>query len=198
MASTSISGTGNSQTGIQLVNPFTGALGNVVYPFPGYNGTISITRMDYNQDGIDEVVAGAGQGGGPAIAIINSTTGVTLAAFFAFNPNFTGGVYVAAGDVNNDGYEDIIAGTGPGGGPVVNVFSGRNLSILAAFFAYEPSFTGGITVAAADVNDDGYYDIITGAGAGGGPEVRIFDGKTLNILRAFYAYDQALTGGVLR
>ncbi|MEI6202755.1 MAG: IPT/TIG domain-containing protein, partial [Enhydrobacter sp.] len=29
MASTSISGTGNSQTGIQLVNPFTGALGNV-------------------------------------------------------------------------------------------------------------------------------------------------------------------------
>ena len=196
MASTSITGTGNAQTGIQLVNPFTGALGNVVYPFPGYNGNISITRMDYNQDGIDEVVAGAGPGGGPAIAIINSTTGVTLAAFFAFSSNFTGGVFVAAGDINNDGFEDIIAGTGPGGGPVVTVFSGKNLSTLATFFAYESTFTGGITVASADVNGDGYCDIITGAGPGGGPLVKVFNVATSSVLSQWLAYSSQFTGGV--
>ena len=196
MASTSISGTGNAQTGIQLVNPFTGALGNVVYPFPFYNGNISITRMDYNQDGIDEVVAGAGPGGGPAIAIINSVTGVTLAAFFAFSSSFTGGVFVAAGDVNNDGFDDIIAGTGPGGGPVVTVFSGQNLSTLASFFAYESTFTGGITVASADVNGDGYCDIITGAGPGGGPLVKVFNVATSSVISQWYAYSSQFTGGV--
>ena len=196
MASTSISGTGNAQTGIQLVNPFTGALGNVVYPFPGYNGNISITRMDYNQDGIDEVVAGAGPGGGPAIAIINSVTGVNLAAFFAFSSSFTGGVFVAAGDVNNDGFDDIIAGTGPGGGPVVTVFSGQNLSTLASFFAYESTFTGGITVASADVNGDGYCDIITGAGPGGAPLVKVFNVATSSVISQWYAYSSQFTGGV--
>ena len=196
MASTSISGTGNSQTGIQLVNPFTGALGNVVYPFPGYNGNISITRMDYNQDGIDEVVAGAGPGGGPAIAIINSVTGVNLAAFFAFSSSFTGGVFVAAGDVNNDGFDDIIAGTGPGGGPVVTVFSGQNLAVLGSFYAYESTFTGGITVAAADVNGDGYCDIITGAGPGGAPLVKVFNVASSSVLSQWLAYSSQFTGGV--
>jgi len=196
MASTSISGTGNAQTGIQLVNPFTGALGNIVYPFPNYNGNISIARMDYNQDGIDEVVAGAGPGGGPAIAIINSVTGVNLAAFFAFSSSFTGGVFVAAGDVNNDGLDDIIAGTGPGGGPVVTVFSGQNLAVLGSFFAYQSTFTGGVTVAAADVNGDGYCDIITGAGPGGGPLVKVFDVANSTVLSQWFAYSSQFTGGV--
>ena len=78
---------------------------------------------------------------------------------------------MAAGDVNGDGHADIITGAGAGGGPHVSVFSGTDLSILASFFAYDPAFTGGVTVAAGDVNGDGLADIVTGAGAGGGPHV---------------------------
>jgi hypothetical protein len=33
-----------------------------------------------------------------------------------YSPNFQGGVYVAAGDVNGDGTPDIITGPGSGGG----------------------------------------------------------------------------------
>jgi len=41
-----------------------------------------------------------------------------LASFLAF-PGFTGGVSVAAGDVNGDKIDDIIIAAGPGAGPHV-------------------------------------------------------------------------------
>ncbi len=79
-------------------------------------------------------------------------------------PGFTGGVFVAAGDVDGDG---VVTGPGAGGGPNVK-----------GFFAYDQGFTGGVRVAAGDVTGDGTPDIITGAGPGGGPHVKVVDGGT--------------------
>jgi hypothetical protein len=56
-------------------------------------------------------------------------------------------VRVAAGDVNADGFADIITGAGPGGGPHVKVFDSHSLNLLHSFFAYEPNFAGGVFVA---------------------------------------------------
>src|SRR5205814_1813081 len=96
--------------------------------------------------------------------------------FFAYDPNFHGGVQVATGDVNGDGVDDVITGAGPGGGPHVKVFDGATGAVLRSFFAYDDAFRGGVFVAAGDVNKDGFADVVTGAGAGGGPHVRVFSG----------------------
>ena len=48
----------------------------------------------------------------------------------------------------------------------VKAFTTRTLTNTASFFAYTPTFTGGVRVAAGDVNGDGAADIITGSGPG--------------------------------
>src|SRR2546425_1179896 len=100
----------------------------------------------------------------------------------------------AAGDVEGDGRAEIITGGGPGGGPNVRVFrSGGRL--VAGFIAYDPGFRGGVFVAAGDVDGDGRAEIITGAGPGGGPNVRVFRGDGTPLSTSFMAYDPGFRGG---
>ena len=121
-------------------------------------------------------------------------------SFFAFQSSFTGGVRVAAGDVNGDGFADIITGAGAGGAPHVKVFTadpaGGGLQATKSFFAYPSAFTGGVRVAAGDVEGDGNADIIVAPGAGGGPLVKVFNGITGNTMQSFFAYQSSFTGGV--
>src|SRR5205823_4533252 len=111
-------------------------------------------------------------------------------------PSFQGGVHVATGDVNGDGVLDVITAPAGGGGPHVRVFDGATGAVLAEFFAYDPTFGGGVSVAAADLTGDGKADIVTGAGPGGGPHVKAFDVNAGKELASYYAYDASFRGGV--
>src|SRR5207249_2101334 len=115
--------------------------------------------------------------------------------FFAFDPAFTAGIYVAAGDTNGDGRADIIVGAGAGGGPNVTVFSGVDDSLLQSFFALPETFLGGVRVGSF-ITNTGRAAILTGAGPGGTPQVTAFDGVSLKELDSFFAFDPGFTGGV--
>jgi hypothetical protein len=181
---------------VHVFNARTGKQTLVFTPYgPFFTGGVRIALGDVNGDGIGDVITGAGPGGGPRVEVINGKNGAVLFNFFAFDPGFRGGVFVAAGDVNGDGFADIIVGADSGGGPRVEVFSGRDGSVLANFFAYSPDFRGGVHVAAGDVEGTGLADIVTGPGAGGGPEVRVFRGSGAPLV-SFFAYDPGFSGGV--
>lgn len=162
-----------------------------------FTGGVVTAMGDINHDGYIDLIVGAGEGGGPHIKVYSGTDFSTLLYnFFAFETNFSGGVTVASADINGDYYDDIIVGAGVGGGPRVIAFSGQNLNVLQDFFAFESDFTGGTHIATGLINSDGIYDIVVGAGAGGGPRVKTFDGSNLNVINDFFAFETSFTGGV--
>ena len=120
----------------------------------------------------DEIVVGAGAGGGPHVRtfkLLNGSIqqiGGPLGSFFAYDESFTGGVNVAVGNYDGLSGDEIITGAGMFGGPHVKVFSGTGL--LASFFAFPDDGRLGVSVAAGDVDGDGRAEILTGSGVGGG------------------------------
>jgi hypothetical protein len=174
-----------------------GVLASFYAYHPSFGGGVFVAAADVNGDGRADIVTGAGAGGGPHVQVFSGANLALLHSFYAYSPFFGGGVSVAAGDVNGDGKADIVTGAGPGGGPHVVAYSGADLSVLASFFAFEPSFPGGVNVAAGDVNNDGRADFITGHGPGGLPRVRVFSGATLGELASYFAYEPPFPGGVV-
>jgi hypothetical protein len=194
--------TGPDAGGVPDVGVFYGSDGAPFFNFlafdESFSGGVRVDAGDVNNDQIEDIFVAAGPGGEPHVRVFDGASqGQSLIHdFLAYDAGFTGGVYVAAGDVNGDGFSDIVTGAGAGGEPDVRVFSGEDLFPLQQFFAFDLTFTGGVRVAAGDVNDDGKADIVAGAGPGDAPLVRVFDGDTQDILNEYFAYEDTFTGGV--
>jgi hypothetical protein len=183
-----------------LVRVFDYATGTEKFRFYAYEqnylGGVRVAVGDVNGDGVPDIITATGIGGGPRIRVFSGVDGSILEDFFAYEPDFRGGVFVAAADVNGDGKADIITGTEQGGGPRVRVFDGATAAVIQDFFAFDSSERGGVRVAAADFNHDGKADIVATAGRGNVTEVRVFDAVTHNVLSDFTPYDPKFTGGV--
>ncbi len=169
-------------------------LDNEIVPFGRFTGGGSIAYGELNgRYPGEEIIVGAGPGGGPQVRMY-AQDGTFLGGFFAFPESFRGGVHVAAGDFNADGIDEIIVAAGAGGGPQVRTFT-ADAKVRGQFMAYAPTFRGGVDVASADLDGDGIAEIITGAGPGGAPHVRVFDiGGTEQ--DEFFAYATTFRNGV--
>jgi hypothetical protein len=172
-----------------------------INPYGNFTGGVRVATGDVNGDGNIDIITVPGPGMAGVVNIYDGPTAKLISQFVPYEATFTGGLYVALGDVNGDGFADPILGTGNGGGPRVQAINGANAvagnpTSLFNFFAYENTFRGGVLVASGDTNGDGIADIITGTGIGGGPRVQVFDGKTNATLQNFFAYEPTFRGGV--
>lgn len=166
---------------------------------PNFRGGARTAIGDVNGDGVGDLIVAAGFSGGPRVAVFNGISVLNGSPvklfndFFAFEDTLRNGVYIAAGDVNGDGFADLILGGGPGGGPRVRIADGMSLingvvfglpdspatSELANFFAGDTNSRGGIRLAAKDLDGDNLADIVAGAGTGAGSLVTTYLGKTI-------------------
>ena len=172
-------------------------------PFPGFTGGVRTAAADFNGDGVADLVVGTGPGGPSHVVILDGKDQHVLFALDPFEASFTGGVYVAAGDVTGDGVPDLIITPDEGGGPRVEVFDGKTFAKIADFYGIDdPAFRGGARAAVGDVNGDGVGDLIVAAGFQGGPRVAGFDGTSLatgtprKIFGDFFAFEPTLRNGV--
>ncbi len=195
-------------TTVSVYDGPTNSLVGDLTPFDrAFTGGARVATADITGDFVDDVVVAAGPGSAPWVQVYDGVTLAKVRGFLAYAETFTGGVAIAAGDIDGDGRADIVTGAGAMGGPHVKVFDGHDVTASTppgdvtvpatrSFFAYEPDFLGGVTVAVADVNADGAADIVTGAGVGGGPRVRAFAGRNLEVLCDFFAFDPDSRVGV--
>lgn len=136
------------------------------------------TAGDANGDGYADILVGAvtfsngqAQEGG-AFLFLGSPTGIPPAAFISYELNVAGanmGESVrTAGDVNGDGYSDLLVGMrlfGGTGGALVYHGGTYNLATTATTVRYGGQLNGflGFSVAnAGDLNGDGYSDVAVG------------------------------------
>ncbi|MCA9070480.1 MAG: hypothetical protein KDA84_16220 [Planctomycetaceae bacterium] len=182
------------------------------HPFGNFTGGVRVAFGDFDGDDNDELVVAAGPGGGPHVMIYDLSSegipGAVLDSFFAYDAVFSGGLFVATGDLDRDGRDELIVSPDQGGGPHVKIFSDTDHdgvvsdNLTDELFPYG-QFTGGVRLAVGDVDNDGLDELITAAGPGGGPHVMIFDNADLDrqvsddgVLDSFFAYDASFTGGV--
>lgn len=134
-------------------------------------------------------------GGGPDVKIFRGFGALFIRNFFAFDPLFTGGVFVANGDLNADGRTDLIVGAGPSGGPNVAAFDGPSGAILSNFFAYDASVFTGVRVASLPLNGRGR--IITGL-APNGADLHASDGLSAQRIDEFFIGNPLYNSGVFQ
>jgi hypothetical protein len=160
-----------------------------------FTGGVRVATGDVNGDGTADIVVASGSSSATAVKVFDGAGGAEIRSFLPYDTGFSGGVYVAAGDVTGDGRDDVITGPGAGGSPNVRVFDGITSAQVRSFVAYDAAFTGGVRVAAGDVNGDGIAEVMTGAGPGGAPQVKVF-GALGAPPQSFNAFEPSFTGGV--
>ncbi|MCX6744278.1 MAG: putative glycoside hydrolase [Candidatus Parcubacteria bacterium] len=111
--------------------------------------------------------------------------------FFLYDKNYKGNQALEKKDINKDGQQEIIVADNS----KITIYDG-NQKVITTFYPYGDKYNKGINFSINDFENDGYFEIITGAGRGYAPLVKVFNYKGEAQGDGFYAYAKGYLGGV--
>ncbi|MBN2492239.1 MAG: FG-GAP repeat protein [Planctomycetes bacterium] len=196
---------GRTDAGQVLV--FSGKDGSVLYTF---NGLVAGDQFgcgtgragDVNKDGYPDLIVGAphadpgGRTSAGQVRVLSGKDGSTLYTLdgLAASDYFGYNAVAEAGDVNRDGFSDVIVGAyaaDPGGrssAGQATVFSGKDGTVIHTFNGLlAGDCIGGDVAAAGDVNRDGFPDLLVGASGALAHtgQALVFSGQDGSVLHTF-------------
>ena len=178
MITASWSGQVASHCGSAMV--YSGRTQAILYTFLGTGlghefGTSVAAPGDLNGDGHADIVVSEpedklnGDDSG-SVHVFDGATGSQLFCWYGLSAYVYFGHQIATGDVDGDGVQDILVGAPfddeagmPADAGIVRVFSGHTGVLLGTIRGTQAGELMGLAMAAADLNGDGFCDIVCGA-----------------------------------
>ncbi len=156
-----------------------------------FTGGNKVIKTDLNGDGENEILTA----GLSSISLFDKN-GNNLKTVYPYGLNFRGGFNLALTKLPSDSELSIVVAPEKGGSNLIKYFDHNLIDTNKSFTAYSPLWKNlGASVAACDLNNDGEFEIITGAGSGGGPHIKVFT-STGKLLKEWFAYNSNFRGGV--
>ncbi len=177
-----------------------GAAALILSAFPTLSVDQVRTALKLSVDPIKETVSGKGALGvgrlnvGRALTVAQAIAGTVPVIPIVGTPTQTKPSTGTVGLTGDASYSFIALGAPAGEVPNIRVFKADGTP-YAEFYAFAPTFLGGVRVTLADLDGDGTPEVIASAGKGGGPQIRVFT-ATGALIRSFFAFDEKSRQGV--
>ncbi|MFH1047256.1 MAG: L,D-transpeptidase family protein [Patescibacteria group bacterium] len=180
---------------VRITNPAQETMLEFAAYDPGMLKGFDFAVGDLDGDNLPEIITAAGPGTNGHVRIMNWLGAPKLFAsgIFPFGQTNRGGAFVGTADLDGNGVDELLIGSGSGAATRIQIWSGV-YGFMGEFVPFEDSEYG-VHVSGADLNGDGRDEIIAAQAYGGG-KLRVFDGLTWTLLSNLAPFGDEFDGGV--
>lgn len=161
---------------------------------PDYRNGVELTVADLNNDGENKIIVSLIKEGVNIIKVFDVFGFQIGKDILIETPDSFEPMKIVVSNLIGDEKPEIVLGAAIGSSPYVYVLDNEG-NLIKSFLAYAQTFYGGVDVDVVEL--EGKRNIVTAAGFGGGPHVRLFNADGVSqIDYPFFVYDQKFRGGL--